>query len=190
LTVTDEILEIYARRGTAAYFGESVSMAEHALQAAYFAQTAAAPPALIVAALLHDVGHLVVDVADDLADWVEDARHEDVGCGWLAGRFPSDVYEPVRLHVPAKRYLCATNARYFSRLSAASVATLKLQGGPMSAAEIARFEKEPYYKEAVRIRHWDDQGKVAGLVTPQFETYRPLLEGFSVGAHQAGGRLP
>jgi phosphonate degradation associated HDIG domain protein len=182
LTVTDEILEIYTRRGTLAYFGESVSMAEHALQAAYFASTAAAPPALIVAALLHDVGHLVVDVPDDLADWVEDARHEDVGGGWLAERFPSEVYEPVRLHVPAKRYLCATNERYFSKLSAASVATLKLQGGPMSAAEIARFEQERYYKEAVRIRCWDDQGKVAGLVTPQLETYRDLLDSIAVGA--------
>ena len=182
MTVTDEILEIYARRGTLAYFGESVSMAEHALQAAYFARAAAAPPPLIVAALLHDVGHLVVDVPDDLADWIEDARHEDVGSGWLAERFPSEVYEPVRLHVPAKRYLCATNERYFSKLSAASVATLKLQGGPMSAAEIARFEQERYYKEAVRIRCWDDQGKVAGLVTPQLETYRALLDSIAVGA--------
>jgi phosphonate degradation associated HDIG domain protein len=185
LTVTDEILEIYTRRGTLAYFGESVSMAEHALQAAYFAGTGAAPPALIVAALLHDVGHLVVDVPDDLADWIEDARHEETGSSWLAERFPLGVYEPVRLHVPAKRYLCATNPRYFSRLSAASVATLKLQGGPMSAAEIARFEQERYYKEAVRIRHWDDQGKVAGLVTPQLETYRALLDGIAVGARPA-----
>jgi phosphonate degradation associated HDIG domain protein len=187
LTVTDEILEIYGRRGTLAYFGESVSMAEHALQAAYFARAAAAPPPLVVAALLHDVGHLVVDVPDDLADWVEDARHEDVGCGWLAERFPPEVYEPVRLHVSAKRYLCATDQRYFSRLSAASVATLKLQGGPMSADELARFEKERYCKEAVRIRYWDDQGKMAGLVTPQLETYRPLLESIAVGAHQTGG---
>jgi [1-hydroxy-2-(trimethylamino)ethyl]phosphonate dioxygenase len=188
LTVTDEILGIYTRRGASAYFGESVSMTEHALQAAYFARSAAAPPALIVAALLHDVGHLVMDVPDDLADWVEDARHEDVGSGWLAERFPSEVYEPVRLHVPAKRYLCATNARYFSRLSAASVATLKLQGGPMSAAEIARFEQEPHYKEAVRVRYWDDQGKVAGFVAPPFETYRPLLESIASGAHRGGGR--
>ena len=188
MTVTDEILEIYARRGASAYFGESVSMAEHALQAAYFARAAAAPPALIVAALLHDVGHLVADVPDDLADWIEDARHEDVGSGWLAGSVPPQVYEPVRLHVPAKRYLCATDPRYFSKLSAASVATLKLQGGPMSTGEIARFEKERYCREAVRIRHWDDQGKVAGLVTPQFEAYRPLLESIAISAHQAGGR--
>jgi phosphonate degradation associated HDIG domain protein len=188
LTVTDEILEIFARRGVGAYFGERVSMAEHALQAAYFAGAAAAPPPLIVAALLHDIGHLVVEVPDDLADWTDDARHEEIGSGWLAERFPSEIYEPVRLHVPAKRYLCATNARYFSRLSAASVVTLKLQGGPMSAAEIARFETERYSKDAVRIRHWDDQGKVAGLVTPKLETYRALLESTAIRAGRAGGR--
>jgi predicted HD phosphohydrolase len=95
------------------------------------------------------------------------------------------VYEPVRLHVPAKRYLCATDPRYFSRLSAASVATLKLQGGPMSTAEIARFEQERYFREAVTIRRFDDQGKVVGLVTPALETYRPLLESIAIGAHQA-----
>ena len=134
MSIAAEIADVFARRGSGAYFGETVSMTEHALQAAYFAQRATAPPALIVAALLHDVGHLVVDVPDDLADWIEDARHEAVGAGWLARRFPREVYEPVRLHVPAKRYLCATDAGYYSNLSAASVVTLKLQGGPMSAA--------------------------------------------------------
>jgi phosphonate degradation associated HDIG domain protein len=179
MKVADEILEVFAKRGPGAYFGESVSMMEHALQAAYFAQAAVAPPSLVVAALLHDVGHLVVEVPDDLADWTEDARHEDVGSAWLASRFSAEVSEPVRLHVPAKRYLCATNAHYFSKLSPASVVTLKLQGGPMSAAEVARFETERYHKEAVLVRQWDDQGKVAGLVTPRLEDYRALIEGLA-----------
>lgn len=177
--ITEEILAIFARRGANAYFGENVSMTEHALQAAYFAQAAAAPPALIVAALLHDVGHLVEDVPDDLADWIEDARHEEIGSRWLAARFPPDVSEPVRLHVPAKRYLCATDTYYFSKLSSASVITLKLQGGPMSAFEVAQFETEPYYKDAVRVRQWDDQGKVAGLATPALADYRALIEGLA-----------
>ena len=176
MTVTDEILEIYTRRGASAYFGEGVSTAEHCLQAAYFARTAAAPPPLIVAALLHDVGHLVVDLPDDIADWIEDARHEDVGCGWLAERFPAEVYEPVRLHVPAKRYLCATDPRYFSKLSAASVATLKLQGGPMSPEEAARFETERFNREAVLVRRCDDRGKVAGLRTAGLADYRAMIE--------------
>ena len=179
MNITDEILEVFAKRGSGAYFGEGVSMTEHALQAAYFAQSAAAPPSLVVAALLHDVGHLVVDVPDDIADWTEDARHEEIGSAWLARRFPPEVSEPVRLHVPAKRYLCATDARYFLKLSAASVATLKLQGGPMSAADVALFETERFHKEAVRVRQWDDQGKVAGLVTPNLEDYRALIEGMA-----------
>jgi phosphonate degradation associated HDIG domain protein len=182
MNITDEILEVFAKRGSGAYFGEDVSMTEHALQAAYFAQSAAAPPSLVVAALLHDIGHLVVDVPDDIADWTEDAHHEEIGSTWLARRFPPEVSEPVRLHVPAKRYLCATDARYFSKLSAASVATLKLQGGPMSAANVVLFETERFHKEAVRVRQWDDQGKVAGLVTPNLEDYRALIEGMARAA--------
>jgi phosphonate degradation associated HDIG domain protein len=182
MNITDEILEVFAKRGSGAYFGEGVSMTDHALQAAYHAQSAAAPPSLVIAALLHDVGHLVVDVPDDIADWTEDARHEEIGGAWLARRFPPEVSEPVRLHVPAKRYLCATDARYFSKLSAASVATLKLQGGPMSAANVALFETERFHKEAVRVRQWDDQGKVAGLVTPNLEDYRALIEGMARAA--------
>ncbi len=176
MSITEEILAIFAKRGAGAYFGESVSMTEHALQAAYFANAAGAPPPLVVAALLHDVGHLVEDVPDDLADWHADARHEEVGSRWLAARFPAAVFEPVRLHVPAKRYLCATDTRYFSKLSAASVVTLKLQGGPMTAFEIAQFESEPHYEDAVKVRRWDDMGKVAGLATPGLTAYGPMIE--------------
>jgi phosphonate degradation associated HDIG domain protein len=176
MSITDEILAIFHKRGSDAYFGESVSMTEHALQAAYFAQTAAAPPALIVAALLHDIGHLVDDVPSDIADWTVDAHHEQIGSRWLATRFRPDVSEPVRLHVPAKRYLLATNAKYFAKLSPASVITLKLQGGPMAAHEVAKFETERFHKEAVRVRQWDDQGKVAGLKTPSLGRYRALIE--------------
>ena len=175
MSVTDEILALYQRRGSDAYFGENVSMTEHALQAAYFARTAAAPPALIVAALLHDVGHLIEDVPDDIADWTTDIRHEELGGHWLAKRFAAEVSEPVRLHVPAKRYLCATDTAYLEKLSSASVHTLKLQGGPMSAAERALFEKERYFRQAVRVRHWDDQGKLAGLATPALEHYSTLI---------------
>jgi phosphonate degradation associated HDIG domain protein len=180
MNVVDEILAIFQRRGSGAYFGESVSMTEHALQAAYFAQIAGAPPELVVAALLHDVGHLVEDVPDDLADWTVDAHHERIGSHWLAQRFRPEVSEPVRLHVPAKRYLLATDNKYFAKLSPASVVTLKLQGGPMAAHEVAKFETERYYKEAVRVRQWDDQGKVAGLKTPSLGDYRALIEGLAV----------
>jgi phosphonate degradation associated HDIG domain protein len=180
MNVFDEIIAIFQRRGSAAYFGESVSMTEHALQAAHFAQIAGAPPGLVVAALLHDIGHLIEDVPDDLADWTVDAHHEQIGSHWLAQRFRPEVSEPVRLHVPAKRYLLATDNKYFAKLSPASVVTLKLQGGPMAAHEVAKFETERYYKEAVRVRQWDDQGKVAGLKTPGLGEYRALIEELGV----------
>jgi [1-hydroxy-2-(trimethylamino)ethyl]phosphonate dioxygenase len=180
VSVSDEILAIFQSRGSGAYFGESVSMTEHALQAAYFAQTAAASPELIIAALLHDIGHLVDDVSNDIADWTVDAHHERIGSHWLAKRFRPEVSEPVRLHVPAKRYLLATNANYFAQLSPASVITLKLQGGPMPAPEVAEFETEPFYKDAVRVRQWDDQGKVAGLKTPGLDDYRALIEELTI----------
>ena len=180
MTAAEEIFAIFRDRGSGAYFGERVSMSEHALQAAYFAQTEAAPPALIVAALVHDIGHLVDDVPADIADWTTDACHELIGRRWLARRFAPEVFEPVRLHVPAKRYLCATDGRYFAKLSEASVATLILQGGPMSAPETAHFEGERFYREAVRLRHWDDQGKVAGLSTPEFEHYRAMIDGLAI----------
>jgi phosphonate degradation associated HDIG domain protein len=180
MSVADEILAIFQRRGPDAYFGERVSMTEHALQAAYFAHSAGAPPALIIAALLHDIGHLVDDVPDDIAEWAVDAHHEEIGGHWLARRFRPEVSEPVRLHVPAKRYLLATDARYFAKLSPASVITLKLQGGPMAAHEVAKFETERFHREAVRVRQWDDQGKVAGLETPGLRDYRALLEELAI----------
>jgi phosphonate degradation associated HDIG domain protein len=180
MNVADEILAIFQQCGSSEYFGESVSMTEHALQAAFFARTAGAPPGLIIAALLHDIGHLVDDVPSDIADWTMDAHHEQVGSRWLAQRFRPEVSEPVRLHVPAKRYLLATDAGYFAKLSPASVVTLKLQGGPMAAHEVAKFETEPFYKESVRVRQWDDQGKVAGLRTPELGDYRALIEALAI----------
>ena len=146
-------------------------MKDHALQAAYFAQQEAAPTALVVAALLHDVGHLLDNVPDDIEDWTADAHHEELGSRWLAQRFRPEVSEPVRLHVAAKRYLCATDPQYFETLSSASVHTLKLQGGLMEPHEIAAFEAEHYFRQAVRVRRWDDQGKVAGLKTPPLAAY-------------------
>ena len=176
MSIFAEIAGLYDRKGAAAYYGECISMTEHGLQAAHFARDAGAPASLIVAALLHDVGHLVEDVPDDLADWTHDAGHERVGARWLAARFTAQVAEPVRLHVPAKRYLLATDPGYLARLSPASIVTLKLQGGPMSAEEAARFESEPYHEEAVLVRRCDDRGKVAGLKTPGLADYRDLIE--------------
>lgn len=180
MSTAREIFSIFDERGSSAYFGERVSMTQHALQAAYFAQQGNAPPSLIVAALLHDIGHLLEAVPAALADWKDDAHHEEIGARWLATRFGPEVFEPVRLHVLAKRYLCATDATYRARLSPASVHTLKLQGGPMSVRELAQFEAERYLRDAVRVRQWDDQGKVAGLKTPPLAAYAPLIDELTI----------
>jgi phosphonate degradation associated HDIG domain protein len=175
LRVIEELGRLFAGRGDTAYYGEPVSMTEHSLQAAQLAALAQAPEALIVAALLHDVGHLVEAVPVDIADWTADARHEEVGARWLAQRFPACIAEPVRLHVPAKRYLCATSRDYVGRLSEASVITLNLQGGAMTPAEVAAFKAQPFHREAVRLRLWDDQGKVAGRHTAEFDAYCDMI---------------
>jgi len=176
----DEILAIYADQGSGAYLGEPVSVNEHALQSAYFAAAAGASGALVLAALLHDIGHLIVPAPDDIGEWKSDAQHEISGSRWLSRRFGPEVYEPVRLHVPAKRYLCATESSYANALSPASVITLKLQGGPMLLAETAAFEAEPFWREALLVRRCDDQGKVQGLRTPDFSHYRSLIEQLAI----------
>jgi gamma-butyrobetaine dioxygenase len=175
VSIAAEVVAIYGARGAGAYFGERVSMAEHGLQAAWFARVEGAPEPLVIAALLHDVGHLLEAVPDDLAEWTADQRHEEVGARWLAERFGPEISEPVRLHVAAKRYLCAADAGYMRQLSSASVHTLGPQGGPMSAGEARAFEREPHYREAVRVRRWDDHGKVAGLKTAPLEAYLQML---------------
>ena len=180
MSIADEVFALFERRGSSAYFGERVSMTEHSLQAAYFAREESAPGELIVAALLHDVGHLIDDVPDALEDWTSDLHHEESGARWIEQRLRPQVAGPVRLHVPAKRYLCATDPGYVAMLSEASVVTLNLQGGRMNTSEVARFETLPFHAEAVRLRRWDDQGKVAGLKTPGLHEYRALIEAFAL----------
>jgi [1-hydroxy-2-(trimethylamino)ethyl]phosphonate dioxygenase len=175
MSVVADVLGLYRARGTGAYFGERVSMTEHALQSAHFARCAGAADTLVLAALLHDIGHLLEAVPDQLEEWTCDAHHELTGARWLARHFAAEVSEPVRLHVLAKRYLCATDSDYGARLSPASVHTLTLQGGLLTPAEIAQFEAEPFHREAVCVRRCDDQGKVAGLATPALEDYAALI---------------
>jgi phosphonate degradation associated HDIG domain protein len=177
--LSDQLASIYSSRGADTYFGEAMTTLQHSLQAAYFARACDAPDALVVAALLHDIGHLIEPATDDIADWTSDARHEVSGGRWLATRFGPEVSEPVRLHVPAKRYLCAKDAGYVARLSGASIQTLKLQGGPMSDAEIRVFETEAHFRDAILLRQWDDQGKIAGLATPPFSHYGEIIDRLS-----------
>ena len=173
----ETILELFARRGGAEYGGERVSQLEHALQCAALAQAAGASDELVAAALLHDIGHLLHDLGEDAAERGVDDAHERLGAEWLAAHAPQAVVEPVLLHVPAKRYLCAVNPAYYERLSAPSRLSLSLQGGPMSPAEVYEFRTNPYWREAAQLRQWDDGAKAPGARTPALEDLRGLLEG-------------
>jgi phosphonate degradation associated HDIG domain protein len=176
----DELLakidRLFAERGGAEYHGEAVSQLEHALQSATFAELEGVPPTLIAAALLHDIGHLLHTHAEGCAAHGIDDTHEELGMRFLTKAFGADVTEPVRLHVAAKRFLCATRPDYFGRLSVASVTSLGLQGGPMSADEVAAFRTNPHAEAAARLREWDDRAKVVGLETKPFSHFRKYLE--------------
>lgn len=174
--IVEFIADIFERRGAESYLGEAVTMSEHMLQGAVLAEEEGAPEDLVAAALLHDIGHYTSEFgAMSLGD-ERDNYHEEAGAHVLEPFFPPVITECVRLHVPAKRYLCATDKGYYERLSEASKHTLMLQGGPMSAEEVKAFEAHPYYREAVKVRIWDDEGKKPGVVTPAFRHYVPLLE--------------
>jgi len=179
--IIDGIARLFAERGGSLYFGEAVSEAEHALQAAAAAERDGATPAQIAAALLHDIGHLLHDLGEDVAQRGIDGRHEDVGATWLARHFGPDVAEPVRLHVPAKRFLCATETDYLDQLSPASRESLHLQGGPFTADEAAAFARHAYAQQATALRRWDDEAKVPGLATPGFDHFRRYLEAARAG---------
>jgi phosphonate degradation associated HDIG domain protein len=175
MNIVDEICDLFATKGHAAYIGEPVSQLEHALQSAYHALQAGADDELVVAALLHDVGHLITRLPEDCAEHGIDDRHEALGQAWLKQHSLPAVSEPVRLHVAAKRYLCATDSAYMQQLSAASQTSLKLQGGPFTPAEAAEFEANPHYREAVALRRWDDLAKVPDMQVPTLDHYRERL---------------
>lgn len=165
MQILPTIHAVFAKRGND-HYGEGVSQLEHALQCAAFAERDGASNALVVAALLHDIGHLLHDLPEDVADQGIDTQHESIGSVWLSQHFGPEVSEPVRMHVAAKRYLAATEAGYFDLLSDASKLSLKLQGGPMSPEEVKAFRAERYFADAVRLRRWDEEGKIVGYKGP------------------------
>jgi phosphonate degradation associated HDIG domain protein len=152
-----------------------VTQLQHALQAAWSAEQAGCDAALVTAALLHDIGHLVHDLGENPAEEGIDDRHEELGQAWLTAWFGPEVTEPVRLHVAAKRYLCATEPGYFERLSPDSVLSLSLQGGPMGPEEAAAFRALPQAEAAVRLRRFDEEAKVKDMETPPVAHFLPQV---------------
>ncbi len=173
--VVDELFRVFAERGHRSY-GERVTEQMHALQCATLARERNESPEVVAACLLHDFGHLLHSLGEDVADHGIDARHEQVGANCLSKWFGPSVVEPIRLHAASKRYLCWSEPEYFSGLSAASRKSLALQGGPMNAEEASDFESGAFFREALRVRRFDDLGKDPELQTPPLEAFRLLLE--------------
>jgi predicted HD phosphohydrolase len=157
--IIDFILNLFAHRGAEEYMGEAVTMSQHMEQSA-------------------DIGHFIGGHPIEALENGIDNVHEEAGARYLEPFFPASITEPIRLHVAAKRYLCSTDKDYFSQLSDASVNSLKVQGGPMSPAEVEHFEANPYHKQAVQLRLYDDDGKIAGLEIKPVTDYRATLEAF------------
>jgi phosphonate degradation associated HDIG domain protein len=174
--IVEQIERLFRERGDGAYFGESVTQTEHALQSAWLAEQERANAALITAALLHDIGHLLHGHGEDCAEQGIDDEHEALGGRYLTRHFGPAVVEPVRLHVIAKRYLAAREPGYFESLSPASVLSLKLQGGPMNPDEAQQFEANPHFAAAVALRRWDEQAKIARLPTPDLAHFLPYVQ--------------
>lgn len=184
--VARDIIRLLNEHGDSQYGGEAVTQREHALQCALLAEQSGAKPSLIAAALVHDIGHLLHNLPDDAPEAGVDDQHEVLAASWLSERFPPSVVEPVRLHVAAKRYLCATDPIYYDQLSEPSRLSLRLQGGPMTAAQASEFLSSAFCADAINLRRWDDAAKVAGLETPPAEHFASVLNE-AIGEKEALG---
>ena len=174
--IVDFIGSIFEKRGDEEYLGEPVTMGQHMLQGATMAEQSREPDEIIIGTLLHDIGHFTSEFGTFSMEDTEDRYHEDAGAAVLEQFFPKVITDCCRHHVAAKRYLCATDPEYFQKLSTASVHSLNLQGGPMSEAELKDFEKNPNLKKILKVRLYDDAGKIPDMVTPSFWHFAPLVQ--------------
>jgi phosphonate degradation associated HDIG domain protein len=175
-SIVEKIITLFNDQGDSEYGGEPVTQGEHALQSAHLALAEKASSSLVIASLLHDIGHLLHALPDDAPEQGIDDLHEELGNRFLIKYFIPAVSVPVHLHVAAKRYLCAVEPSYFALLSEPSVLSLQLQGGPMSEEECQKFEANPYYKDAVQLRRYDDMAKIPNLTVQPIEFYAPFLQ--------------
>ena len=170
------IKDIFDRRGSEEYLGENVTIAEHMLQAATLAEKKGYSETIIVAALLHDIGHFTSEFGSFEMNDKIDRFHEDAGAKILEKFFPTLVTDCVKFHVAAKRYLCATDASYYNKLSNASIHSLKLQGGLMSDEEVSKFQKNKNLNDIIKVRYLDDEGKIQNMETPDFDYFIPIIK--------------
>ena len=170
------VAEAFESEGARAYLGEPLTLAEHMLQAATLAEERGMDDEIVVAALLHDIGHLVTERGACYMEDAEDRHHEEAGARALQGYLPPVVVDCVRYHVAAKRYLCARKPVYLRGLSRASLHSLTLQGGPMNEEEAAAFERVAHIEKMLQVRRLDDAGKTPGRRTPGFRHFAPLVQ--------------
>jgi 2-amino-1-hydroxyethylphosphonate dioxygenase (glycine-forming) len=172
--VVDEIFELLKQSENITY-AEAVSQLAHALQSAKLAVDAGNDEQTVIAALLHDIGHLCENEGDAI-ETAHDDLHETVGADYLRGRgFSEKVAQLVEGHVQAKRYLTFKNPEYMAKLSSVSKHTLQLQGGPFSGEQAEAFESDPLFEEKLRLRAWDEAAKKPELRVPDLETYRDMM---------------
>lgn len=171
----DTIVSLYREKGDATY-GEGVSQTVHALQCAKVAEEMGAGPELIIATLLHDIGHLLHGREENIAEQGIDMAHQVIGEKYLGRWFSEKVARPVGMHADAKRYLCAVEDGYFAGLSPASVRSLELQGGTMTDDETRGFEREPMFDDAILLRRCDEAGKDPEMQTRQLTDYIPMMK--------------
>ena len=157
------------------YIGENITIAEHMIQSAMMAEKSKSKDNFVCSCLLHDYGHFILDDPDELVRNHQDGKHEEIGYEYLKKFFKREVVEPIKHHVIAKRYL-ARNKKYFSKLSSASVVSLELQGGLLNNKEAKSFEKEEFFKEAVKLRKLDEAAKKVGVKIKDIIEYKDLLK--------------
>jgi [1-hydroxy-2-(trimethylamino)ethyl]phosphonate dioxygenase len=176
-SATEHVIRLFEQRGQGRYGSEQVSQLQHALQCAVFAKRQGAGSAMIAAALLHDLGHIIDHQPMPESDNQNlDDAHEQRAYQWIKSNFGKSVADPVRLHVAAKRYLCTVEPEYLAKLSPASLKSFHDQGGLMSQSQIDDFRDEPFAFEAVELRRWDDLAKDPTMQTPAIDDFAPLLD--------------
>ncbi len=162
----DDIASLFSRHGARMYSGEPVTQVQHALQTAALAEQHGANDELVTACLLHDLGHMLNDQGETPTLRGLDDTHQYFALPFLRGLFSDRVLDIIKLHVDAKRYLCAIDADYWAALSADSKRSLELQDGVYNEKQCIEFIAQPAAPDAVKLRQWDDQAKQPHLSTP------------------------
>ena len=176
-----DIEKLFRDHGHIEYSGEGVTQLEHALQAAHLAERDEAPLELVTAAFLHDLGHLLNLQGETPTARGVDDQHQYFAIPFLRPLFRPAVIEAIRLHVDAKRALCALEPDYYEALSEDSKRSLTLQGGIFNREETRAFLARPHAEDAMRVRRWDDQAKVPGATTPAIRHYLDIAARCAVG---------